>query len=114
MPEVVSSAWMPFTPEQLTAIRDRFHHADVCPIQGVFLGGGRQTMSVSVDVEPLAEAAPVAVSAALEAIDAASTLPPEAGMSVERACYERTLGTEDRLEALAAFKEKRPPRYTGR
>lgn len=28
-------------------------YADVCPIQGVFVGGGAQTMSVSVDVEPL-------------------------------------------------------------
>lgn len=58
--------------------------------------------------------APIAVAAALEAIDAASMLPLEAGLSVERACYERTLSTEDRLEALAAFKEKRLPRFQGR
>lgn len=28
-------------------------YADVCPIQGVFIGGGEHTMSVSVDVEPV-------------------------------------------------------------
>lgn len=29
-------------------------YGDVCPIQGVFVGGGDHSMSVSVDVEPLA------------------------------------------------------------
>lgn len=28
-------------------------YADVCPIQGVFIGGGEHTMSVAVDVEPI-------------------------------------------------------------
>lgn len=59
-------------------------------------------------------AAPVAIAAALEAIDGASELPLEAGLSLETRCYERTLVTEDRLEALAAFAEKRPPKFTGR
>lgn len=30
-------------------------YTDVCPVNGVFVGGGTHTMSVSVDVEPLAE-----------------------------------------------------------
>ncbi len=64
-------------------------------------------------VEPLAEGAPVAIAAALEAIDAAADLPLDSGLEVERRVYERTLVTRDRLEALAAFREKRPPRYTG-
>lgn len=64
--------------------------------------------------EPLAKAAPIAVAAALEAIDAAADLPLDAGLLHERRCYERTLGSEDRLEALAAFAEKRPPVYEGR
>ncbi len=64
-------------------------------------------------VEPLARGAPVAISAALEAVDAALDLPLEAGLEVERRAYERTLGTRDRLEALEAFREKRPPRFTG-
>ena len=63
---------------------------------------------------PLLAGAPIALGAALEAIDAAADLPLEAGLAVERRCYERTLASEDRLEALAAFAEKRPPRFAGR
>ena len=63
--------------------------------------------------EPLVNGAPIALAAALEAIDAATELPLDAGLSVERRAYERTLGSKDRLEALAAFKEKRAPKFTG-
>ncbi len=63
---------------------------------------------------PLTAAAPIAIAAALEAIDAAADVPLEQGLSRERLCYERTLESEDRLEALAAFAEKRRPVYRGR
>jgi enoyl-CoA hydratase len=56
---------------------------------------------------------PVAVRAAKAAIDRGSELPLAEGLAVEAACYERVLPTQDRLEALAAFAEKRPPRYVG-
>jgi enoyl-CoA hydratase/carnithine racemase len=64
-------------------------------------------------VTPLVEGAPIALAAALDAIDAATELPLEAGLTWERQCYERTLASKDRLEALAAFKEKRKPSYRG-
>lgn len=64
-------------------------------------------------VEPLLDAAPIAVAAALEAVDASADLGLEEGLSFERACYERTLASRDRLEALAAFREKRKPVYRG-
>jgi methylglutaconyl-CoA hydratase len=35
------------------------------------------------------------------------------GMVVEELCYAQTIPTKDRLEGLAAFKEKRKPCYTG-
>lgn len=63
---------------------------------------------------PLADAAPIAIAAALEAVDGASDLDLEAGLSLEQRCYERTLRSQDRLEAIAAFAEKRKPRFTGR
>ncbi|MEM9189204.1 MAG: enoyl-CoA hydratase-related protein [Myxococcota bacterium] len=65
-------------------------------------------------LRPLTSAAPIAISAALAAVDAATELPLEAGLTAERHCYERTLASEDRLEALAAFREKRPPVFKGR
>jgi enoyl-CoA hydratase/carnithine racemase len=57
---------------------------------------------------------PVAVRAAKRAIDQGCELPQSAGLEVEARCYELTLPTEDRLEALAAFAEKRKPVYKGR
>jgi enoyl-CoA hydratase/carnithine racemase len=57
---------------------------------------------------------PVAVRAAKRAIDEGTELPQSEGLAVEARCYELTLPTEDRLEALAAFAEKRKPVYKGR
>ena len=56
---------------------------------------------------------PVAVRAAKEAIDSGSELPSKEGLEVEAWCYEKTLSTRDRLEALAAFSEKRKPVFQG-
>lgn len=56
---------------------------------------------------------PVAVRAAKAAIDEGAELPITQGLEVEARCYERTLTTEDRLEALAAFAEKRKPSFKG-
>lgn len=56
---------------------------------------------------------PVAVRAAKAAIDEGSELPIAQGLEVEASCYERTLTTDDRLEALAAFAEKRKPAFKG-
>ncbi|MEM7310041.1 MAG: enoyl-CoA hydratase-related protein [Planctomycetota bacterium] len=56
---------------------------------------------------------PVATRAAKAAIDSGTELPMEEGLQVEAKCYERVLGTQDRLEALAAFADKRKPQYTG-
>jgi enoyl-CoA hydratase/carnithine racemase len=57
--------------------------------------------------------APISVAKAKEAIDRGLDVDIDTGLSVERHCYDATLGTEDRLEGLRAFAEKRPPRYTG-
>ena len=37
----------------------------------------------------------------------------EGKMAVEEECYARVVPTEDRLEALAAFSEKRKPNFKG-
>jgi len=57
---------------------------------------------------------PVAIRLAKRAIDGGFDAPIEAGLEHERRCYEGVLPTEDRLEALKAFVEKRAPVFKGR
>lgn len=57
---------------------------------------------------------PVALRAAKAAIDGGMDRDRAGGLEVEEACYARVLPTEDRLEGLAAFREKRRPLYRGR
>ena len=57
--------------------------------------------------------APIAVAGAKRTLNAALDLPLAEGLLFERRQYETTLGTKDRLEGLAAFREKRPPNYRG-
>ncbi len=56
---------------------------------------------------------PVALRAAKEAIDGGLDLALEAGLALEARCYARVLPTLDRLEGLAAFREKRKAVYRG-
>jgi enoyl-CoA hydratase/carnithine racemase len=65
-------------------------------------------------IRPIAEGAPIAQAAALEAVDRAFDTTLELGLELEKVAYEKTLVSEDRREALAAFAEKRPPRFQGR
>lgn len=62
----------------------------------------------------IADNGPVAVRAAKAAIDQGCEMPMSKGLEFEARCYERVLPTQDRLEALAAFAEKRKARYSGR
>ncbi len=64
--------------------------------------------------ESIAAKGPVAVAAAKAAIDGGLDLALDAGLAHERSCYDRTIPTQDRLEALAAFAEKRKPAFEGR
>jgi enoyl-CoA hydratase/carnithine racemase len=62
----------------------------------------------------LAGAGPLAVAQAKKAIDGGFDLPMPEALKHERDCYELVLESEDRNEGLAAFAEKRPPRFTGK
>jgi enoyl-CoA hydratase/carnithine racemase len=64
--------------------------------------------------EQIAGNGPVAVRAAKRAVDQGTEAPLEQGLEIEASCYAEVLPTQDRLEALAAFAEKRKPRYEGR
>ncbi|KAI9101995.1 ClpP/crotonase-like domain-containing protein [Phlyctochytrium arcticum] len=56
---------------------------------------------------------PVAIRMAKLAIDKGSQLDLSSGLAFEQTCYAQVIPTKDRLEGLAAFKEKRAPVYTG-
>ena len=64
--------------------------------------------------DPILSGAPLAIRAALTAMRGATTRDLKEGLALERAAYEQCLGSEDRLEALAAFSEKRRPIFKGR
>jgi len=65
-------------------------------------------------IRPIAEGAPIAQAAALEAIDRGLDESLEMGLTIEKVGYDRTIVTEDRREALLARAEKRPPRFQGK
>lgn len=65
-------------------------------------------------IDPIANGAPIAQSAALRSIDASYEVPLELGLELERVYYDETLRSEDRREALRAFAEKRKPAFQGR
>lgn len=64
--------------------------------------------------EEMAHSAPLALRAAKIAISRSCELPLESALDHERLCYEPLLDTQDRLEALDAFKEKRTPVFIGK
>ena len=61
----------------------------------------------------IAAAGPVALRMAKAAVALGSETDLQTGLRIEEACYAQVLPTQDRLEGLRAFAEKRPPRFTG-
>ncbi|EGF76888.1 hypothetical protein BATDEDRAFT_14474 [Batrachochytrium dendrobatidis JAM81] len=57
---------------------------------------------------------PVAMRMAKLAVHHGSQLDLASGLAFEQTCYAQVIPTQDRLEGLAAFREKRTPVYTGR
>ncbi len=56
---------------------------------------------------------PVALRLAKQAVNRGSELNLASGLAFEQACYAQVLSTGDRLEGLAAFREKRKPHFRG-
>lgn len=64
--------------------------------------------------ETIAANGPIAVKLAKRAIEEGQDVAIDLALTIEWECYEGVLETEDRVEALAAFAEKRTPQFRGR
>jgi methylglutaconyl-CoA hydratase len=104
----VAKRWI-FTAELFTAaeaLADRV--ADkVVPAAALQEAAGTMAATIAAN-------GPVAVRLAKQAIEGGFDLTLDEALALEWQCYEGVLGTSDREEALAAFAEKRAPRFTGR
>lgn len=95
----------------------RMHSAREALEDGV---ADRVVPPADVDGEALALArtiasnGPRAIRLAKRAIESGWDVPIDRALEIEWECYQGVLETEDRLEALQAFAEKRDPDYRGR
>jgi enoyl-CoA hydratase/carnithine racemase len=64
--------------------------------------------------EVVARRPPLAVKLGKQAVQAADEMALSAGLVHERRLYELTMATEDRVEGMQAFLEKRRPDFKGR
>lgn len=63
--------------------------------------------------EKINEGGPIALRMAKQAINKGMQVPLKKGMEVEKKSYARVVPTQDRVEGLLAFAQKRKPVYTG-
>jgi len=70
-----------------------------------------EAMDLARDV---CRSSPVSVREAKRAIEASAAVSIEDGENLEHTAWERVVATEDRAEGIAAFNEKRAPRWSNR
>jgi enoyl-CoA hydratase/carnithine racemase len=76
---------------------------------------GGEWLDAAVELaEVVARRPPIAVRLGKQAVLAADETPLSAGLDHERRLYELAMATEDRVEGMTAFVEKRKPEFRGR
>ena len=63
--------------------------------------------------ELIASKSPVAVASAKQATRAALSLPLEEGLRLERSLFAMCFASQDKIEGVKAFLEKRTPEFPG-
>ena len=97
----------------LTGRRIRADEADRLGLVTKVVPAG-EVLTAALDLaSAIAAMPPLAVRAAKAAINAAQELPLAEGIRFERDRFEALFGTDDQREGMAAFLEKRQPRWTG-
>jgi enoyl-CoA hydratase len=82
-------------------------------VNEVVAKGGALDAALSLAAR-LTALAPLALAAAKRLVDGGATMPLDSAITLERETVAMLFGTEDRVEGLAAFLEKRPPTFRGR
>jgi enoyl-CoA hydratase/carnithine racemase len=62
----------------------------------------------------ICRSSPIAVRQAKKAVDAALDVPLDAGIDIEDQAWAEVIASDDRAEGIAAFNEKRAPRWRNR
>jgi enoyl-CoA hydratase/carnithine racemase len=79
------------------------------------VAGKKEWLDTAIELaEVIASRPPVAVRLAKQAVLAAEETALSAGLDYERRLYELAMATEDRVEGMEAFLEKRRPQFRGR
>jgi enoyl-CoA hydratase/carnithine racemase len=79
------------------------------------VAGKKDWLSAAMELaERVASRPPLAVKLAKQAVLAAEETGMAAGLEQERRLYELAMATEDRVEGMQAFLEKRKPQFRGR
>lgn len=86
---------------------------DMGLVDHITMSGSAEQLALDLARE-IAQAAPVSLRSAKAAINEGLETDLESGMKVEERHYAEILTTEDRLEGMRAFKEKRQPKFIGR
>jgi enoyl-CoA hydratase/carnithine racemase len=74
-----------------------------------------ELIPTALDVaQKIASLSPLAVKMAKEMVNAAYETPLSEGVKLERRLFHSLFAFEDQKEGMAAFAEKRPPKFTGR
>lgn len=98
----------------LTAKRFESEEAkEIGLVQEIYEPTELQAQALSM-AKQIASNGPIGVKMAKKAIDEGYEQPKSEALKTERECYLQTIPTEDRLEGLQAFKEKRKPQYQGK
>jgi enoyl-CoA hydratase len=82
-------------------------------INEVVATGGARVAAVAL-ASRLAALPPLALAAAKRLVDEGATLPLETAITFERETVSTLFGTDDRVEGVRAFLEKRQPSFRGR
>ena len=80
-----------------------------------FISGDDEVLETAIDLaQEILHNAPISLKAAKSAIDKGMDVNLDAGLKIESNEYEKTLNSQDRIEALQAFAEKRAPKWSGK